>query len=72
MLNAFYPMVKAIPGEEYVDDQPNPRATIANPFDTNERGMDLFRNVYRDEADGALEPYRVAPELSNPPYDPGN
>ena len=62
MLNAFYPLAKAIPGPEYVDHE-NPRGSIINPFDCTQRGLDLFRNVYREDADSALEPYKIAPEL---------
>jgi hypothetical protein len=65
MLNAFYPLSEAIPGEEYVD-LVNPRENIKNPLDTTERGMKLFRNVYRDQTDKLLEPYKIAPELRSP------
>ena len=65
MLNAFYPLAKSIPGPEYVDHE-NPRANVKNPFDCTERGLELFRNVYRDETDGVLKPYEVAPELRCP------
>jgi hypothetical protein len=62
-LNAFYPLSQAIPGDEYID-YTNIRENIKNPFDTTERGMKLFRNIYRDETDKYLEPYKIAPDLS--------
>jgi hypothetical protein len=62
MLNAFYPLSEAIPSNEYVD-LVNPRENIKNPLDTTERGMKLFRNIYRDETEKLLEPYKIAPEL---------
>lgn len=65
MLNAFYPLAKSIPGPEYVDHE-NPRANVKNPFDCTKRGLELFRNVYRDETDDVLKPYEVAPELRCP------
>ena len=55
--------MKAVPGEEYFDTE-NPRADITNPLDTAERGYKLFNHVYRDEAAGALEPYKHTPSLS--------
>jgi hypothetical protein len=63
MLNSFYPLAKAIPGEEYVDPV-DVREGVTNPMDLADRGLKVFRNVYRDETDGILEPYRIAPELS--------
>jgi hypothetical protein len=63
MLNAFYPLAKVIPGDEYVD-LVNVREGVKNPFDMKQRGMDVFRNIYRDEMEGSLEPYKIAPELS--------
>jgi hypothetical protein len=63
MLNVFYPLMKAVPGEEYIDTE-NIRADITNPLDTADRGMKLFHHVYRDEAPGALEPYKYTPALS--------
>jgi hypothetical protein len=68
MLNAFYPLMKAIPGEDYLDHL-NVRKDVKNPFDMADRGLELFRKVYRDEADGALKPYDSAPELSIPMID---
>jgi hypothetical protein len=69
MLNAFYPLSKAIPGKEYIDLE-NVRASVKNPFDTIPRGMKLFRNIYRDETDELLAPYDIAPELSTRPHFP--
>lgn len=66
MLNSFYPLAKAIPGEEYIDPV-DVREGVTNPMDLADRGLKVFRNVYRDETDGILEPYRIAPELSSPP-----
>ena len=68
MLNCFYPLVELIQakGDEYFD-RTYPRADIKNPWDTTERGMKLFRNVYRDQTDDLIAPYEHFPELSRSP-----
>jgi len=68
MLNAFYPLMAAVPGPEYFDTE-NIREDITNPLDTAERAYALFRHVYRDEAAGAVEPYKHAPVLSTTQID---
>jgi len=69
MLNCFYPLVELIQtkGDEYFD-RTHPRADVKNPWDMTERGMKLFRNVYRDQTDDLLAPYEHFPELSWSPY----
>jgi len=62
MLNAFYPLAEAIPGEEYID-RVNVRENVKNPFDMIPRGLALFQNIYREDTEPSLKPYEIAPEL---------
>lgn len=63
MLNAFYPLAKVIPGEEYVDLL-NVREDVKNPLDMTDRGLAVFKNIYREDYEPNLEPYKIAPEIS--------
>ncbi|KAI9736167.1 MAG: hypothetical protein M1834_001052 [Cirrosporium novae-zelandiae] len=68
-LNAFYPLAADIlKDEELLALSPEPvlnvRKDVKNPLDLTERGMQYFRNIYRNVTDRVLLPMeRIAPDL---------
>lgn len=73
MLNAFYPLANlAMKDTEMLAlDDGAPVLSLRhsqedfNPLASTDRGMDYFRNIYREDTDRILEPMdRLAPDIS--------
>lgn len=62
-LNAFYALVKVIEDEDSVDREVV-RANVTNPLDLTERGLEYFKNIYREDVPTIFEPMdRLFPDL---------
>ncbi len=62
-LNAFYALAKVIPDAESVDHEVV-RADVVNPLDLTDRGLDYFKNIYREDMPAIFEPMdRLFPDL---------
>ncbi|KAJ5887948.1 hypothetical protein N7495_007989 [Penicillium taxi] len=69
LLNAFYPLVSYVEAEGLLEGSGSgpvldARKDMVNPFDLATRGLEYFRNIYRDETENIFAPmYKFSPDI---------